>query len=163
MGNNTNTRQFVKHPRYGSETIPSDFHYSLDDIESSHWRYASLKLFPESAIPADISRQKYAVYPRSIYVDLEEQCEVCKRPFIFFALEQKFWFETLGFWVDAHCTRCIDCRKKDQNVRRLQNTYAELRVKANLNREETKLLKNTALELLQLGYITDKAKIDALK
>ncbi len=126
MGKNTNTKNFVKHSRYGNTPIPSDYKYTKEEIDKAHWRYSSLKYFQETAIPADTTKQKYNLYPRKIYVDIEEQCEVCKRPFIFFAKEQKYWFENLGFWIDAHCTKCIDCRKKDQEIRTYQKIYQTL-------------------------------------
>ena len=163
MGNNTNTKYFVEHPRYGNQPIPSKYKYSKDDINSCHWRYSNLNYFADTAIPADISKQNYSIFPRSIYVDIEEQCEKCKRPFIFFAKEQKYWYEDLGFWIDAHCTRCIDCRKKDQELKLLQNTFQELNTKDNRTNEETKKLKQAALELFQLGFIRDKIKVDKIK
>ncbi|WP_444922492.1 zinc-ribbon domain-containing protein [Microbulbifer sp. CnH-101-G] len=162
MSNNSNTRNYVDHPRYGKSPIPSENSFSSEEIERSHWRYGNVKFFPETAILANIDKQDYAIYPRKMYVDIEEQCEVCKRPFIFFAKEQKYWFEELHFYVDAHCTRCIDCRKKDQEIKRLQTSYCELVSKGKHTSEESNKLKNIALELLQLGIIKDKSKIDRI-
>ena len=54
--------------------------------------------FPESAIPADESRQNYSVIPRLCYVDELRRCRKCDRDFIFFAREQHFWYEVLRFW-----------------------------------------------------------------
>jgi len=45
-------------------------------IDSAHWHYSSLKYFPETAIFADTSKQNFAIYPRKIYVDIEEMCEI---------------------------------------------------------------------------------------
>lgn len=162
MGNNSNTKRFVSHPRFGDRPIPSGHKFSRDQIEESHWRYKSTKYFIETAIPADIDKQIYSTFPRSLYVDIEEQCEICGRPFLFFAQEQKHWFEELRFWVDAHCTRCVDCRKKDQDVKRMQKTYEKLESQDDRTPEETSLLKNIALELYQLGYMKNKSKIDKL-
>jgi hypothetical protein len=154
---------YVNHPRYGDKPIPSSQNIPSDAIAWAHWKYASVKFFPETAIRANTEKQNHGEYPRSIYVDIEEQCEVCGRPFIFFALEQQYWFEVLGFWVDAHCTRCIDCRKKDQDVRHMQQRYQALISKPNRSEKETSVLKNIALELYQIGCIRDKAKIDAIR
>ncbi len=162
MGKNTHTKNFVGHPRYGNVPLPSGNTFTKESIERGHWRYSHVKYFIESAIPADIRKQNYAVFPRSIYVDIEEQCAVCKRPFIFFAEEQKYWFEELKFWVDAHCTRCVDCRKKDQEIQSMQCLYQELLEKQERTAAETIKLKNIALELYQLGYIKDENKINSI-
>ena len=163
MGNNTNTKSYVMHPRYGDRPIVSEFNIKEYDIEVAHWRLSSVNFFPETAIPANIEKQNYAIFPRRIYVDIEEQCEVCKRPFLFFALEQKYWFETLGFWIDSHCTRCMDCRLNDREIRSMQKRYQELVNKDGRTVDETKELKQFALELYMRGYIKDKNKIDKIK
>ncbi|BAJ01629.1 zinc-ribbon domain-containing protein [Shewanella violacea] len=156
MGEASNTMDFVNHPRYGNKPVVSEYNFSSSEINSAHWRYQSVKYFP------DTDKQYYAVYPRTKYVDIEELCEVCKRPFIFYALEQKHWFEELGFYIDAHCTRCIDCRKKDQEIKQMKNSYYNLVLNKDRSPEETKTLKNVALELFQLGIIKDKTKIDRI-
>ncbi|NRB25515.1 zinc-ribbon domain-containing protein [Shewanella sp.] len=126
----------------------------------SHWRYSGLNFFPETAIAADTTKQNYAIYPRSTYVDIEEECEVCGRPFIFFAQEQKHWFEELGFWIDAHCTRCVECRKKDQEIRLMQKRYQVLVETENRAVPESRELKKIAMELYQLGYLRDEKKLN---
>lgn len=152
--------KYVNHPRYGSEPLPSSENLAVDAIESAHWRYASLHYFPQTALAADISKQKYALYPRAIYVDIEEKCQRCNRPFLFFAKEQQYWFETLGFWVDAHCTRCIECRKKDHEIRQMQKRYQELIACQKRSSAESRELKKIAMELYQSGYIRDAKKLD---
>ena len=155
-----NSSKYVKHPRFGSNPIPSGCNFSSYDIERAHWRYSDLKYFPETAIPANTEKQNYSIYPRSIYVDIEVKCEVCKRPFIFFAREQQYWFEGLGFWVDAHCTKCPDCRKKDQEIKSMQINYQKLVSKKDRTESENKQLKQVALELYQLGFIKDTSKVN---
>jgi hypothetical protein len=151
---------YVNHPRYGAHPIPSEDKISEEELKWAHWRYQSLKCFPETAIRADIDKQNYAIYPRRVYVDIEETCGNCGRPFIFFAKEQKYWFEILGFWVDAHCTKCIDCRKKVQEIKLLQKRYQVLVGKENRSPSESKDLKAVAMELYQLGFIRDTKKIE---
>lgn len=151
---------YVDHPRYGSSPIPSEQKISDEDLKWAHWRYQGLKYFSETAIHANIEKQNYAIYPRRVYVDIEEHCEKCGRPFLFFAKEQKHWFEELGFWIDAHCTRCIECRKKDQEIKLLQKRYQTLVDKENRSSEESRDLKAVAMELFQLGFIKDVKKIE---
>jgi len=155
-------KKYVNHPRYGNQPVPSKYNFSVSEIKSAHWRYQSVKFFPETAISANTEKQDYSIYPRAKYVDIEEVCNVCKRPFIFYALEQKYWFEVLGFYIDAHCTRCIECRKKDQEIKKIQTTYCNLLSRKSRTEDETKILKTLALELYQLGIIKNRAKIDRI-
>lgn len=128
----------------------------------AHWSFDKDCVFPETAIPANAAKQNYSIFPRKFYVDIERCCTHCGRWFIFYAVEQKFWFEELGFYVDADCTKCIDCRKNDQNLKLLQKRYQVLNVKSDRTTKETSELKKIALELFQLGYIKDKAKVDRI-
>jgi hypothetical protein len=60
------------------------------------------------------------------YFDARRQCRDCGRPFIFFAEEQKHWYEELGFALEADCVRCADCRKTQRGVERERQRYEEL-------------------------------------
>lgn len=40
-----NMKNYVPHPRYGVQPIVSGYLYSKAEIESAHWRYASLRYF----------------------------------------------------------------------------------------------------------------------
>ncbi|KZN53215.1 zinc-ribbon domain-containing protein [Pseudoalteromonas luteoviolacea] len=162
MTHQSDKNSYVYHPLYGSEPIPSEFDYSTEEVASAHWRYRSLKFFRETAIPANINKQNFALFPRSLYVDIEEECVDCHRLFIFYALEQKYWFEELRFWVDAHCIRCIECRKKDQEIKNMQRRYGDLVSKENRTNDETAELKSIALELYQLGYMKNIHKVNKI-
>lgn len=158
----TTSKQYVNHPRYGDRPILSGTQYSSEEVLHAHWQYKIESCFPETAIKADTSKQNYATYPIKLYVDIEKKCIQCDRWFIFFAQEQKYWFETLKFYVDADCVKCIDCRKKEQSIKRLMLDYETLVKNKNRTAKETSNLKNIALELFQLGYITNKHKIDSI-
>ncbi|MCG8315269.1 MAG: zinc-ribbon domain-containing protein [Pseudomonadales bacterium] len=155
-------KDYVDHPRYGDKPIYSGEKYSLEEILRAHWRYSEDSIFLETAIKADIEKQNFSIYPRSIYVDIQKRCESCGKWFLFFAKEQKYWYETLGFYIDADCVKCVNCRKKEQEIKYLMNRYAELVKVSERTKAQTKELKNIALELFQQGYITDKRKIDNL-
>jgi len=162
MDKNSRTVGFVTHPRYGNQPLTSQYSFSDAEIKGAHWRYQCVTFFPETAIPADIEKQNFALYPRTVYVDIEQQCIQCKRVFIFYALEQQHWFEVLGFYVDAHCTKCTDCRKKMQEIKHWQNIYGELILQTQRTEKQTKVLKQAALELLQLAIIKDKQIINKI-
>lgn len=155
-------KEYVKHPRYGDKPKYSGYKYTVDEILQSHWHYDKETIFPETAIPADVNKQNYSIYPCNIYVDIEKQCRQCQRWFIFYAQEQKYWYEELGFAIDADCVKCIDCRKKEQTVKQMMLNYEKLVKNKNRTSDETRKLKNIALELLQLGYIKNKHKLDKI-
>ncbi|MCF2846819.1 zinc-ribbon domain-containing protein [Pseudoalteromonas sp. ACER1] len=147
---------YVNHPRYGCKPIRSGYQYSVTEIKNSYWRYKHVKFLVGTAIPANTEKQNYGVYPREKYIDIEELCEVCNRPFIFFALEQKYWFEVLRFYIDAHCTKCIDCRKNEQKIKRLQKSYCDLVTNKNRTSRQNETLKKLFVELTRLGIIKHK-------
>ncbi len=155
-------KDYVLHPRYGDKPLYSGLSVSVEKLLDAHWSLAGSTFFPETAIKANIEKQNYSTFPRSYYVDVEKRCAQCNRWFIFFAQEQKFWFEELGFYIDAECTKCVDCRKKEQSIKQLLNLYATLVKTENRSSEQTQQLKHVALELLQLGYIKDSRKIDQI-
>lgn len=156
-------KNYVPHPRYGSQPIISDHVYSKNEIDRAHWRYAGLSYFAETAIPAETEKQNYADYSRKLYVDIEETCKSCQREFIFFALEQKYWFEELKFWVDSHCIKCINCRKRDFEIKQMQIKYSNLISKIDRTAEETLIVKAIGQELFELGYIKNLNKLNKIK
>jgi hypothetical protein len=155
-------KEYVNHPRYGDKPIHSGNSFSKDEIEQGFWGYSREHFFPESVIIADIEKQNYSTFPRTLYVDIKKQCIQCKRSFIFFALEQKYWYEILGFYIDTDCVKCIDCRKKEREIKKMAVAYETLLKKEEKNDFEISELKKIALELYQLGYIRNKHKVDKI-
>jgi Probable zinc-ribbon domain len=91
-----------------------------------HWHSPEGVRIPNTAIPADLSRQMPATVPVTHYFDAKRQCADCGRPFIFFAAEQKYWYEDLGFPLESDCVRCVVCRKKQQGLELNRERYEEL-------------------------------------
>ena len=146
--------QFADHPRYGrrpnvtrlnpspmdrnvhlhwNATTPREIAAQYKAVVGKEWSlgdadcYAERsKRIPNTAIPADLSKQTPATVPVTHYFDLERQCRDCQRWFIFYAEEQKHWYEQLGFGLDADCVRCVDCRKQQQGIARYRQTYETL-------------------------------------
>jgi hypothetical protein len=152
-------KEYVNHPRYGDRPISSGSNFSRDEILKSWWGYDGEIIFPESAIEADVARQNYSVFPRSLYVDIEKQCMNCNRSFIFFAHEQKYWYEDLNFIIDADCVKCVECRIQEQRLRLLVKEYEVLTKNMLRSAEETVKLKELASKLHEIGYIKNKRKI----
>lgn len=87
---------------------------------------SEVKRIPGTAVVADLARQTAATVPVTHYFDLDRICRDCRQPFIFFAEEQKYWYEQLRFGLDSDCVRCVPCRKVHQVVARRRKRYEEL-------------------------------------
>lgn len=119
---------FVEHPRYGKYP-----HFTRLNPETDfggetflHWHSPKECRIPNTAVPADVSRQAEATVPVTHYFDVIRKCRECGRPFIFFAREQKHWYEELDFPLDADCIRCVTCRKQQRGLARVRERYEEL-------------------------------------
>ncbi len=69
---------------------------------------------PNGAVRGDVSKQHFCRYHNSgkaFYVDEARTCVQCGEDFVFYAQEQKYWYETLAFHLDSQCIRCLACRK----------------------------------------------------
>lgn len=120
---------FVAHPRYGQRPRITGLNPETDYATGKpflHWHSPEECRIPNTAIPADLSRQSPATVPVTHYFDVKRQCRDCDRLFIFFAEEQKYWYEELGFPLESDCVRCIDCRKKQQGLEQKRYRYEEL-------------------------------------
>ncbi|WP_165734794.1 zinc-ribbon domain containing protein [Pseudoalteromonas sp. C8] len=150
---------YLNHPRYGNTPITTNTPVTIEAIENAHWRYSRLKYFPNTVILADIKKQNYAIDPRTLYVDIEEKCESCSKAFIFFAQEQQYWFETLRFWVDSHCTHCFECRRHARYILTLRKRYDMLTSLANKTSGEKTQRKELGNTLYCLGIIKNINKV----
>lgn len=64
---------------------------------------------------ADPRRQRYLDHPPFLaYYNRRLSCRDCRSEFLFARSEQRHWYETLRFWVQARAVRCPTCRRADQ-------------------------------------------------
>lgn len=153
----------VAHPLYGSKPMHSGVSLPNAVFARAHWSYGSERFFPESAIIADTTKQNYNVFPRYCYVDILKHCRGCDRPFIFFAMEQKHWFETLRFYVDADCVHCTECGKSRRRAKRRVTLHAHLAKKKDLSDEEFMHFVDNTVHLLQAGFLKNLSRLGQLK
>ena len=154
---------FVEHPRYGSVPHTSGVKVAEDRIREGFWSLRQEAMFPESVLLADTSKQNYAVFPRAYYVDVQRQCRMCNRPFIFFAREQCYWYETLRFFVDADCVHCPACRRESRTSQRRIRRYSDLMAKPVHTTGELETLVDDALYLFVRGALRNLSTLGALK
>lgn len=117
---------FVEHPRYGCGPRFTDIRPREKPLGYRLTTYVSDNPIGGTAVQADLERQSFSPVPVLYYFDLERECVECARPFIFFAEEQKYWYETLEFDLNADCVRCIDCRHQQHALQRQRRRYEEL-------------------------------------
>jgi hypothetical protein len=156
-------QDIVPHPRYGSAVIPSGTKATAAEVRGSFHGYRKEKIYPESAIPADLTRQNFTTFPRGYYVDTLKVCRDCGRSFLFFAREQQHWYEELGFYIDADCVRCPACRRMDQELAQSRRRYAELVGREDLDDEELATLVEDAAHLWNDGILRDEQKLRWLR
>ncbi|TNE32741.1 MAG: hypothetical protein EP349_00995 [Alphaproteobacteria bacterium] len=120
---------FVEHCRYGKKP-----HYTGLDVEADlltgncylHWHSPVECRIAGTAIPADITHQRPATLHVTHYYDVKRICRLCKQPFIFFAQEQKHWYEELGFPLEVDSVVCQPCRRKQRGIAKKRTRYEEL-------------------------------------
>ena len=150
----TDYRKFVEHPRYGQGPQITGLNPEIDHAAGRvflHWHSPREVRVPGTAIAADLSRQARATIAVTHYFDAKRRCADCGRPFLFFAAEQKYWYEDLGFPLDSDCVRCVPCRKKQQGLELHRQRYEELFHIRERTSEQNRDLAVSALSLIEGG------------
>lgn len=145
---------FVTHPRYGQRPRITGFNPANDFATGRvflHWHSPEGVRIPNTAIAADVSRQRPATVPVTHYFDAKRLCVDCRRPFIFFADEQKYWYEELGFPLESDCVRCVLCRKKQRGIELIRQRYEDLFHVDVRTSEQNLELAECALSLAEAG------------
>lgn len=139
---------FVERMRASFEDIPGfDFDEWLDRLE----RINRTSRIPNTAIVADLDKQTPATFAVTHYYDIDLECCDCKRRFIFFAEEQKYWYEELGFNLASECVRCVECRKIRQRAPRPLVTYELLYHVQDRDEEQNLEMAEACLKLIEEG------------
>lgn len=140
--------EYVLHPRYGH--APRLTARKYDDSHSSWSREKGIPFIPGTAVQVTPSRQHslgWGLYNVLFYVDEVRKCRSCRRNYLFFAGEQRFWYEVLGIPMDIHPVRCPLCRRADRQIRRIQREYMELVALAEAARSSSQNLRLAALAI----------------
>lgn len=117
-----------------------------------HYNACSWERIDGTAVLADPERHENTFpYAVEYYFDLRRVCRDCGRKFIFFAEEQKHWYEVLKLPLEADAVRCVGCRKAEQRIARLRQRYEELLAVINRTAEETLELVGAGLALVDEG------------
>jgi hypothetical protein len=147
----SNYSHYVEHPRYGRGPRLTDVQTRERPIGYRLTTHLSSNKINGTAVEATHDRQSYSPVPVLYYFDLERTCVDCGRPFIFFAEEQKYWYEELGFSLDADCIRCIDCRKRQHGLEHDRRRYEELFHRTARTAAENVEMAECSLKLMENG------------
>jgi hypothetical protein len=144
---------YVKDPRFGKRPHHTGLNPQTDFAGNIqlHWHSPEECRIPNTAIAADLSRQTEATLPVTHYYDVKRQCRDCGKPFIFFALEQKHWYEDLNFPLEVDGVRCICCRKRQQGIARKRERYEELFHVLSRSTDENLEMAECCLSLIEEG------------
>ncbi len=119
---------------------------------------------PETTIPADLTRQNFTAVPISYYADKLSRCRNCRRPFVFYAQEQKHWYEDLHINVTVSCpARCPECRRSRRRLRRRFQRYSLLTHKHEISDGELASLVSDAVFLYEAGLLENEQRLRRLK
>ncbi len=185
MGRGRSSRVYVEHPEYGSQPRFTGLDVDPDDDGVHlHWNTGLLSeetqkylkklgcdpgslgqvadVIPKTAIVADVDRQTAASYPVTHYYDIVRRCRDCDRRFIFYAVEQKRWYEELEIPLEADCVRCHPCRKEMRELQEKKFRYEELSHRESLSDVEHLELTLCRLELMEAAVFGGK-QIDAVR
>jgi Probable zinc-ribbon domain len=147
-------RSYVEHPRFGrgprmTGLNPTERFNSSNLV--AHWHSPPEQRIPHTAIAANMSQQVLATMNVQYYFDVRRRCRDCGRKFIFFAEEQRHWYEELKFNLEADCVHCCECRRKQHSSERIRERYNDLVTRQPSSAFECLELAAASVELLQSG------------
>jgi ssDNA-binding Zn-finger/Zn-ribbon topoisomerase 1 len=136
---------------------------SAAEIRAKVWQLRDGTILAETAVLANVERQRTSWCARPVYVDLLKRCKTCRRPFLFYANEQRFWYETLRFDVNIDCVNCPPCRKVAHRAKACLHRYAKAMSAPRLDAKAMKTFVDDSLYLLEQGLVRNLARLGAIK
>lgn len=64
--------------------------------------------------------------PYLAYIDIDKTCEKCHEMYVFKKEEQKYWYETLRFWIQSKPKHCPKCRQEVREEKQLNKELSIL-------------------------------------
>lgn len=153
--------QYAEHPRYGYEPRMTGLDIDTNKNKKSsvvhlHWFSTAETRIKGTAILANRHKQVDDFFRFTHYYDEKRQCEDCQKPFIFYAQEQKYWYEVLRFPSVADCICCVACRKKRRAISWYHRRYGELSQLNKRSSEENIEMAACGLFLIEKKFFGDR-------
>ena len=160
---------YVEHPRFGRgprlrPDVATCRATAVTTWESIEIQPAGFRPLPGQSchiagteVPADLQAIRPMPCPPRFthYLDLDQCCWGCARRFIFFAEEQKYWYESLRFYLSSPCINCVECRKTRQRKTRpfvrAARRYQDLLGIKNRTVEQTLEMVSAGLDMAEKG------------
>jgi Probable zinc-ribbon domain len=151
-----NYQHYVEHPRFGRAPRVTGLNPQPGDRGVKlHWNTLILQIdqraIPNTAIMAETARQALSPIAVTHYYDLDTTCRDCGRRFIFFAEEQKFWYEELQLPLEADAVRCWECRREQRLLAKEKKRYDEVCLVENRTVDQTFEMAACCLSLIENG------------
>ena len=158
-------RKFETHPLYGE--IPLVLRTYQDPAGNIHnfyqWDLDYEPPMPRHAVRGDVRKQNLCFSchaPMFFYLDRHQTCIQCGRDFVFGAAEQKYWYETLGFYGTSVAIRCPECRRKKRNETSLNQQIAVAKFNLKKSPQDPMLLLSLAEAIVLCHMKTGHGKIE---
>ena len=136
---------------------------SAAEIRAKVWQLRDGTILAETAVLANVERQRSSWCARPVYADVLKRCKTCRRPFLFYANEQRFWYETLQFDVNIDCVKCPACRKLAHRAKACLDRYAKSLHAPRLDAKAMKAFVDDTLYLFEQGLVRNLARVGAIK
>lgn len=146
---------YQEHPRYGRKPRITGLNPSGENV-FLHWHSGEGVRIPNTAIGAHTAKQPPATFQVTHYFDSKRICRKCGAYFIFFAEEQRYWYEALKFPLEANAVECTNCRKHEQKLGEAREIYEALLAKQERSEEETIRMVESGLFLVEEGLFSHK-------
>lgn len=149
---------FVEHPRFGKGPRLT----GLDPVNAPdgsvflHWHSGPGVRIPGTAVVAHLPSQSPATISVTHYFDAKRVCRACGQRFLFFAQEQKHWYEDLKFPLEADCLDCLPCRKQEQQLQVAQRRYGAMLSDTARSEADTLALIECGLLLVEAAVFSRK-------
>jgi hypothetical protein len=140
----------------------------VEGIDGKQHRYLDYDLtfrptIPKDAVAGDPKKQNFCPLchtPRYYYRDKNRDCVQCKKRFVFSAKEQKYWYESLGFYFDSVAIRCVTCRKRRRSEKTLHAQIAAAQAKLDDNADDPDALLEDAEARVRCFQLSGEGNLD---
>ena len=165
--------QYVEHPRFGKSprftgldpdpNSPGVWLHPIARPEVRHLiqlRRRNEKpddqegIIPGTAIEADLQQQTPGMGAMSHYYDIDKKCRDCGKRFIFFAEEQKYWFEERKFNLNSERIRCWPCQQAKHSLAKKHQRYDQLLHQADRTTDENIEMAELCVTLIEKRMFT---------
>lgn len=158
-------KKFYKHPLYGDVPLIAQ---TLQDASGREhtiymWDLNYEPPMPRSAVRGDVRKQNLCLAchtPKYFYIDEQRTCIQCGKDFVFSAAEQKFWYESLGFYGTSVAIRCVTCRRKKRDQNSLNQQIALAKTGLKKSPRDPALLLELAEAIILYRMATGNGKLE---